>query len=249
MARTDRLMRLMDLLRRLPAPVTATRLAGETGVSLRQLYRDIATLRAGGALIDGEAGLGYTLTEDPALPPQSFSRLEIEALRLAVDALGRIGDPELTSAAHDALARIIATLPERQSRQALHAVMRSFDTGPDRVPPRVDLAVIRAACWDEMALEIDYTDLRGAATSRVIWPLGLSYSQNTLMLLAYCRLRMDFRIFHVNRIEALHQTGSSFRPHRVALVREYAATRRARFCDSDNQAATGLKIAVAGSQE
>lgn len=73
MSRTDRLMRLMDALRRLPAPVTAARLAGETGVSARQLYRDIATLRAGGALIDGEAGVGYSLTEDPALPPQSFS--------------------------------------------------------------------------------------------------------------------------------------------------------------------------------
>ena len=83
MARTDRLMRLMDALRRLPKPVTAARLAGETGVSPRQIYRDIATLRAGGALIDGEAGLGYTLTEDSALPPQSFSRLEIEALMLA----------------------------------------------------------------------------------------------------------------------------------------------------------------------
>lgn len=58
MARTDRLMRLMDALRRLAPPVTAERLAAETGVSQRQLYRDIATLRAGGARIDGEAGVG-----------------------------------------------------------------------------------------------------------------------------------------------------------------------------------------------
>ncbi len=43
--------------RRPPAPVTAQRLAAETGVSLRQLYRDIASLRAGGALIDGAAGV------------------------------------------------------------------------------------------------------------------------------------------------------------------------------------------------
>lgn len=226
MARTDRLMRLMDVLRRLPAPVTAAQLAAETGVSQRQLYRDIATLRAGGALIDGEAGLGYTLTEDPALPPQSFSRLEIEALRLAVESLGRIGDTELTGAGRDALARIVATLPERQSRQALHAIMRSFQTSPDREPPCVDLATIRAACWDEQALQIDYTDLKEVATRRVIWPLGLSYSESTLMLLAHCRLRLDFRAFHVNRINALHLTGDSFRPRRVALVREYGQSRR-----------------------
>ena len=64
MTRTDRLMRLMDALRRLPAPVTAARLAEQTGVSPRQMYRDIATLRAGGALIDGAAGVGYSLTEE-----------------------------------------------------------------------------------------------------------------------------------------------------------------------------------------
>lgn len=227
MARTDRLMRLMNVLRRLPAPVTAARLAQETSVSQRQLYRDIATLRAGGALIDGEAGLGYSLTEDPALPPQSFSRLEIEALKLAVDALGRIGDAELISAGHDALSRIIASLPERQARQALHAVMRSFEPGPDRAPPNVDLAEIRTACWEEGALEIVYTDLNGVRSRRVIWPLGISYTQHTLMLLAHCRLRMDFRIFHVNRIETLRRTDESFRPHRVPLIREYTAVRRA----------------------
>ena len=226
MARTDRLMRLMDALRRLPAPVTAARLAGETGVSPRQLYRDIATLRAGGALIDGEAGLGYRLTEDPALPPQSFSRLEIEALHLAMMALGRIGDDELTDAGRAALARIIATLPERQSQQALHAIMHSFAPQPDRAPPEVDLAAIREACWQEQAIEIDYTDLNGAASTRVIWPLGLSYSERSLLVLAHCRLRMDFRMFHLNRITALRQSGDSFRPRRVALLREYRQSRR-----------------------
>ncbi|WP_347139121.1 YafY family protein [Paracoccus sp. SSK6] len=226
MARTDRLMRLMDALRRLPAPVTAARLAGETGVSLRQLYRDIATLRAGGALIDGEAGLGYTLTEDPALPPQSFSRLEIEALRLAVESLAGIGDDDLVRAARDALARIVATLPERQARQAMHAITRCFLQAPDRPAPSVDLALIRAACWDEQALLIDYVDLNGQQTQRVIWPLGLSYSDQSLMLLAHCRLRMDYRVFHVNRIAAASLTGDSFRPRRVAMVRDYAQARR-----------------------
>ncbi|MFC3628852.1 helix-turn-helix transcriptional regulator [Paracoccus angustae] len=226
MARTDRLMRLMDTLRRLPAPVTAARLAEETGVSARQLYRDIATLRAGGALIDGAAGLGYSLTEDPALPPQSFSRLEIEALRLAVESLAGIGDQDLVAAGRDALARIVATLPERQARQAMHAITRCFPQTPHRSAPSVDLAPIRAACWDEQALLIEYVDLNGRQTRREIWPLGLSYSDQSLMLLAHCRLRMDYRVFHVNRIAAVRLTGDSFRPRRVALVRDYAQARR-----------------------
>lgn len=227
MSRTDRLMRLMDALRRLPQPVTAARLAAETGVSARQLYRDIATLRAGGALIDGEAGLGYTLTEDTALPPQSFSRLEIEALLLAVSALRSMGDKALTRAAEDAMARIIATLPESQGRHAMHSTMRLFRPTVARPDPQVDMDMLRQAIWDETSVIIDYLDLQEAATTRELWPLGLSYGDNHLMLLAHCQLRQDFRIFHVPRIRALRPGGNSFRPRRVALVREYTALCRA----------------------
>ena len=228
MARTDRLMRLMDCLRRLPAPVTAARLAQETDVSPRQLYRDIATLRAGGALIDGEAGLGYRLTEDTALPPQSFSRLEIEALRLAVEALPRIGDPELTEAARAALARIIATLPDRQAQQAMHAALRSFPTRTERPLPAVDMTLLRQACWDEAELRITYLDLKDRMSTRDIRPLGMSYSEHALLLLGWCKLRQDFRMFHCNRIVSAALSGQSFRPQRVALLREYARILRDR---------------------
>ncbi|PZO68178.1 MAG: transcriptional regulator [Paracoccus denitrificans] len=242
MARTDRLMRLVDALRRLPPPVTAARLADETGVSPRQLYRDIATLRAGGALIDGEAGVGYRLTEDPALPPQSFSRLEIEALMIAVAQLRGMGDPSLSDAGEGALSRIIATLPERQAQQAIHAILRSFTPPAGAlVPAHVDLDLIRRACWEEVSLTLGYLDLRDRQTTREVWPLGISYSDNTLMLLARCQLRQDFRTFHIPRIQSVALGGHSFRPRRAALVRDYVAQRR-------NYAAKGEKIARDVSQ-
>ena len=226
MARTDRLMRLMDTLRRLPAPVTAARLAAETGVSPRQLYRDIATLRAGGALIDGAAGVGYALTEDPALPPQSFSRLEIEALVLAISALRSVGDAELTRAGEEAMARLIATLPDTQGRHAMHATMRLFRPVAELPSPQIDMALLRQALWDEVSLVIDYLDLRDAETTREIWPLALSYNDRHVMLLAHCRLRGDFRFFHVARIRAMRPGGASFRPRRAGLLRDYIALLR-----------------------
>lgn len=226
MARTDRLMRLMDTLRRLPQPVTAARLAEESGVSLRQLYRDIATLRAGGALIDGAAGVGYTLTEDKALPPQSFSRLEIEALVLAQSGLEQIGDATLIAAGRNAMARIVATLPDGQARQAMHTVLRSWRQKDVRPPITVDLDLLREACWQEFSLSITYRDLQDRVSSREIWPLGMSYGEDTLLLLAHCRLRMDYRHFHVSRIEAMTRGSESFRPKRVSLLRDYVAGRR-----------------------
>lgn len=232
MARPDRLMRLMDALRRLRAPITAARLAEETGVSRRQLYRDIATLRAGGALIDGEAGVGYRLIEDPALPPQSFSRLEIEALVLGLGSLGSTGDADIETAGHAALARIIATLPDRQGQQAMHNVLRIFRPGGPSVEPSPHLALFRQAAWDELALSISYRDIEERVTSREIWPLGISYGEGAPYLLAWCCLRDDYRIFHAGRVETAQLNGRSFRPRRVALLRSYANLRATRPSES-----------------
>jgi predicted DNA-binding transcriptional regulator YafY len=220
MARAPRLFRLLDALRRLPAPVTAARLAEETGVSARTLYRDIEALRAGGALIDGAAGYGYTLTEDPALPPQSLTRLEIEALTLGVAELRHLGDGELARAGEMALAKIAATLPETRAHQAAHAVLSSYRF-QRRAQAPVDLAVIRSACWDERALQLHYRDADGRQSVRQIWPLGLVYLDNEQMLLAWCTLRQDFRKFIVARMEAVAALPDSFRPRRVPLLRAF----------------------------
>ena len=58
-------------------------------------------------------------------------------------------------------------------------------------------------------------------TTRTIWPLSIVFMDNTQMLLSKCQLRQDFRAFRVDRIEELAVLDSSFRPHRVALLRDF----------------------------
>lgn len=222
MARADRLLRLLSTLRRLPQPVTAARLAEAMEVSERTLYRDIDGLRAGGALIDGAAGLGYTLTEDPALPPQMFTRTEVEALVLGLAQVRQMGDGALAAASEAALAKIIATLPERVQRHATHAVSRSHSFAK-RPPAPPHSAVIRQACWDEQAVRIGFTDLKGEVSERVIWPLGIVYVDGALVCLAWCCLRQDFRRFDLARMAEVVPLAESFRPRRVGLLREYVA--------------------------
>lgn len=220
MSKSDRLFRLLHLMRTLPQPIAAQVLAEKLEVSLRTLYRDIGTLRAAGALIDGAPGLGYTLTEDPALPPQMFTRLEVEALVLGLAEMRHTGDGELAQAAEGALAKIVATLPERVQRQALHAVMQVYKWNRPPQPPR-EIGLIRQACWDEEALDIVYTDASGDQTQRRIWPLSIVYMDNSQMLLAWCCLRQDLRRFLVQRISKVSQAGESFRPRRVPLLRAF----------------------------
>lgn len=220
MARSDRLFRLLQAMRTLPAPVTAARLAEETGVSVRSLYRDIDSLRAAGARIDGERGYGYRLTEDYALPPQTLDRLEIEALALGMAEVRGMGDPDLAAAAASVLAKVAATLPDDREQNLFHAVSKVYR--PDARYPHVqDLRLIRQACWREDALAISYTDEHGSATQRTILPLALVYTERRLVVLAWCRLRAAFRMFRVDRIVEAHAEGGSFRPGRASLLRAY----------------------------
>jgi predicted DNA-binding transcriptional regulator YafY len=82
MSQTERLLDLIQTLRRHRRPVSGAQLAGELAVSLRTIYRDVQTLIAKGAPIDGEAGIGYVLRPGFTLPPLMFSNDEIEALIL-----------------------------------------------------------------------------------------------------------------------------------------------------------------------
>ncbi|MGF6183137.1 putative DNA-binding transcriptional regulator YafY [Massilia sp. UYP32] len=222
MSRPNRLFRLLDALRRLPAPVTAAQLAQETGVSVRSVYRDIESLRVSGAEIGGERGFGYTLVEDGTLRPQTFSRIEIEALTLGLAEVRNMGDPALAAAAESVLGKVAATLPSLGQQHLLPAVSRvhHFSERFARLP---DMALIRACCWREEALTIDYVDRDGAATSRTIWPLAIVYLDRMLVVLARCCLRDDFRMFRADRIAAVAATGISFRPRRAALLRDYGA--------------------------
>jgi predicted DNA-binding transcriptional regulator YafY len=222
MPRPNRLFRLLQALRTLPAPVTAQQLADETGVSVRSIYRDIDSLRAGGADIGGERGYGYTLVDDGMLRPQAFSRIEIEALMLGMAEVKQMGDPALAAAADAVLAKVAATLPSLGQQHLLHAVsqVHRFE---ERYPVLPDMARIRDGCWREQAIVIGYTDRHGVVTTRTIWPLAIVYLDKMLVVLARCCLREEFRMFRAERITSVDATAASFRPRRAALLRAYLA--------------------------
>ena len=68
-------------------------------MSLRTLYRDIATLQGQGAHIDGAPGLGYLLRPGFLLPPLMFSEEEIDALVLGSRWVAERTDARLSRAA------------------------------------------------------------------------------------------------------------------------------------------------------
>src|SRR5882724_11355558 len=112
MSRAQRLLDLIQALRGYRRPVSGATLAEALGISLRTVYRDIETLKAQGAHIDGEPGVGYVLRPGFMLPPLMFSEEEIEAIVLGSRWVSERADTPLGAAARNAIAKIAAVLPE-----------------------------------------------------------------------------------------------------------------------------------------
>ena len=212
----------MQCLRDGAGPKTADSLARELGISARSVHRDIATLREMGAVIDGAAGYGFTLIEDNALPPLGFTDDELEALVLGLREVQQIGDPDLVTAAGQALSKLQGRLPPRQSQRLKHAVLsaKRFDR-PDA--PSIPVGRLRQATWDEMEVRFAYTDVHGSASHRQVRPLSIAYMDRSTVLIAWCLLRQDKRVFRLDRMQDLVVTESSFRPNRVPMLRDALA--------------------------
>jgi predicted DNA-binding transcriptional regulator YafY len=222
MSRTERLFDLLQSLRRRRYAVSGRALAEELQVSLRTLYRDIATLQSQGAPIEGEAGVGFLLRPGYTLPPLMFSPDEIEAIVLGTRWVIERGDDRLALAARDALAKIGAVVPPK--------LKESLETGtllvPTEIRPAVDpklVECVRHAIREELKIEISYSDLKENRTRRVIWPFALAFYEQALVVMAWCEERRDFRHFRADRVESWKDTETKYPRGRLELLREWQA--------------------------
>lgn len=225
MSRAERLLSLLQVLRRHRRPVSGSALAAELGISLRTLYRDIASLQAQGAAIDGAPGLGYVLQPGFMLPPLMFTPDEVEALVLGSRWVAERADARLASAARQALAKVAAVLPA-EARQLLDGT--ALLVGPAVDEPRAPLSAgdaalsdVRLAIRNEHKLRLRYRDAQGHETGRTVWPVALGFFDRARVLVAWCELRQALRHFRTDRIAALETTGDRYPRRRQVLMREW----------------------------
>ncbi len=220
MSRAQRLLDLIQVLRRHRHPVSGAALAEATGVSLRTVYRDIETLKAEGAHIDGEAGVGYVLRPGFMLPPLMFSEEEIEAIVLGSRWVHQRADKSLAGAAANVLAKIGAVLPQ-DLRETLDD--SGLLVGPAETVSAGDaeLPKIRQAIRRERKLTISYNDKDGAPTKRTVWPFALAFFEKVRVVVTWCELRQDYRHFRTDRIATLTVNDKRYPRRRQALLKEW----------------------------
>lgn len=220
MSRAERLLELMQCLRRRKYPVPGATLAAELGVSLRTVYRDIASLQSQGAHIEGEPGLGYVLRPGFTLPPLMFSEEEIEAIALGARWVADRAGSSLGGAARDALAKIAAVLPAELRRKLETSTLlvgacerKAFDDQ--------DFLKIRTAIRFERKLSITYRDEEGNESARVVWPFALGFFERVQLVVAWCELRQGFRSFRADRLLSVAALEEVYPRRRDALLHEW----------------------------
>jgi predicted DNA-binding transcriptional regulator YafY len=202
MRRADRLFDIIQRLRTARGPLTAAALAEELEVTVRTVYRDVATLQARRVPIEGEAGIGYVLRRGFDLPPLMFTSEEIEAIVVGAKMVSRTGDPSLQDAAERVLSKVTTVLPEALREQLASAPIFVSPRGAP-VPEAVDFGVVRQAIRDERKLSIRYVDEKSVATERTIWPIAVAYYMQATLIGAWCELRRDYRHFRADRVSAM----------------------------------------------
>ena len=222
MRRADRLFDVIQVLRTAKKPVTAAAIAEELEVTVRTIYRDVATLQARRVPIEGAPGLGYVLRKGFDLPPLMFTVDEVEAITVGAKLVRRLRDTELQQAAGRVLDKVTVVLPE-SLRSHLAGAPFYVSRGEAVDPKGVDAAQVRSAIRDRRKMRIAYLDEKNRRTRRTIWPLAMAYYVDVSLVGAWCELRKDFRNFRVERIAASRVLAARFQDHNGQLLAQWLA--------------------------
>jgi len=208
MRKAERLFQIIQILRRSNRPVTSAQLADELEVARRTVYRDIAHLIGQRVPIEGEAGFGYVLDPQYDMPPLMLTPEEIEAVLLGVQMVAKLGDPAITNAARDVIAKITDTVPD----DLLPFIAEpAVGLKPEEVTNSLtfDTRPVRRAIREGRKIDLEYRAANGEVSHRIVWPVLLGYADTHCLLIAWCESKQAFRHFRTERIldfEVLEET-------------------------------------------
>ncbi|MBI3259137.1 MAG: YafY family transcriptional regulator [Ignavibacteriae bacterium] len=195
--------------------VRAEDIAGHFGVSVRTVYRDLRALEEAGVPIAAEVGIGYSLAQGYYLPPVMFTEEEASALFLGGEFLKQTTDISHHKHTVSAIMKISSILP-RDKKEYLERLQESVAIHArspwlhDELSSNI-LEMIQKSIVHRNVLNLQYyAQSNDKITEREVEPLGLVYYSDHWHLVAYCRLRKDYRDFRADRIKSICVEGGAF---------------------------------------
>ncbi|HAO08157.1 MAG TPA: DNA-binding transcriptional regulator [Chryseobacterium sp.] len=229
---TKRISRLTAILTQLQTKrlLTASELAKKFSVSNRTIYRDIKALEQAGVPILTEEGKGYTIMDGYRIPPIMFTESEANALITAEQLILKNKDASFVKEYSEAILKIKSVLRNNTREKAnllSKRILFRQNTENDRTSNY--LANLQLALTNFNLTKIKYHSTDTNQTSeRTIEPFAIYSTQENWLLIAFCRLRNDFRAFRLDRIQNLNVLNEKFEPHKITL-QEYFEICKAKY--------------------
>ncbi len=205
-----RLLRLLSLLQT-PRLWPGAELAARLAVSPRTVRNDVERLRRLGYPVEAARGSvgGYRLGAGAAMPPLLLEDDEAVAVVVGLRAAAGRAVEGMDEAAVRALAKLTQVLPPHL-RGRVHALSAATVPLPEWYTPAVDpetLTTRAAAIARREVLRIAYRAPGGQESRRRVEPHRLVSWGRRWYLAAFDDQRQDWRLFRVDRIAGLSQTG------------------------------------------
>ncbi len=214
MNRLDRLTAILIQLqsRRI---VKAQDIAERFDISLRTVYRDVKTLEEAGVPVIGEAGVGYSIMEGYRLPPVMFTREEATAFLTAGKLVEKLTDNSTEESYKSAMYKVRSVLrtTEKDLLENIedHIQVLQSPTQANTVSAANPMQTILKSIGAKNVLQINYAAIgHGVNTERHVEPVGVFYQNSFWYLIAFCRLRKDYRNFRIDRITKIMACNERF---------------------------------------
>lgn len=217
---TKRLSRLTAILTQLQTKrlTTAPALADKFNVSVRTIYRDIRALEQAGVPILTEEGKGYTLMDGYKIPPIMFTEKQANALILAEQLVLKNKDTSFIKDYSEAIDKIKAVLRQSEKDKAnLLADRTRFEQNINSERNSNNISELQYALTNFYLIKISYTNENNKNSNRIIEPFALISTTENWLLIAWCRLRKEFRYFRLDRITKMEILAEKFEPHKMTL--------------------------------
>ncbi|CAK7087906.1 MAG: hypothetical protein ENTA_02176 [Enterocloster clostridioformis] len=206
-----RLLHLMNILVN-NDKVTIKQLSEKLEVSRRTIYRDLETLTMAGFPIVSYPGYdgGITVAEGYKLDKCLLSLEDWENILTGLNTIKTMGDTEKIEYLIGKIAPKNIETINQQSDIVIDLSQWYDDEAQDLI------VGIRNAISNKQLVSIEYIS-KISSTVRTIEPYKLVFKERDWYVYAYCLLRMDFRLFKLNRISAYEITTDYFVPRQVTV--------------------------------
>jgi len=222
----NRLDRLAAILIQLQSKkiVKAQEISNRFEITLRTVYRDIKALQEAGIPIGVEPGKGYFIVDGYFLPPVMFTKEEASALLMGGKLVEKMADEAITKEFFSALYKIKSILKtnDKEHLELLEENIMVHKWFLAENESNKFIIPIQESVANKNVIEIEYyTFYRDEVSNREVDPIGIVHYAGTWHLIAYCRMREDYRDFRIDRIRKIKKTNKNFRLRNRKSLKEY----------------------------